>query len=109
MRFLVDNQLPTALARWISSTGAYADHVLDLGLEKKSDAELWSFCGSDGRIIVSKDADLILLANRPGDRGRFLWVRIGNCRTATLLARFTAAWPTIEAAFSAGQQIVELR
>jgi hypothetical protein len=30
MRFIVDNQLPTALARWLSARGGDAVHVLDI-------------------------------------------------------------------------------
>jgi len=52
---------------------------------------------------------VLLLANRPRDTGRLLWVRVGNCRTPILLARFAAAWPTVEGAFRSGQRIVELR
>jgi hypothetical protein len=48
------------------------------------------------------------LANRPKDEGRLLWVRIGNCRRETLLARFEAEWTGIEQAFASGQRIVLL-
>ena len=36
-RFLVDNQLPAALARWISAQGEQAEHVLPLGLPQAFD------------------------------------------------------------------------
>jgi predicted nuclease of predicted toxin-antitoxin system len=58
--------------------------------------------------VVSKDEDFFDLANRPGDTGRLLWVRMGNCRTAALLARFENAWPGIEESFGAGHRIVLL-
>jgi predicted nuclease of predicted toxin-antitoxin system len=32
MRFLIDAQLPPALARWLSSAGHDAEHVADIGL-----------------------------------------------------------------------------
>ena len=32
MRFLVDNQLPAALARWLTAQGHDAIHVLDVAL-----------------------------------------------------------------------------
>ena len=70
MRFLVDNQLPVALARWLAGTGSQADHVLDLHLQNATDTEIWSLSNADGRIIVSKDVDFLLLANRPHDTGR---------------------------------------
>ena len=36
-------------------------------------------------MVVSKDEDFLGLAMRPGDSGRLLWIRTGNCRTAPLL------------------------
>ena len=92
MKFLVDNQLPVALAKWMQSAGVQAQHVLDIGLEHATDADIWDHALTDGSIIVSKDDDFFLLANRANDVGRLLWVRVGNCRTNALLQRFTAAW-----------------
>jgi predicted nuclease of predicted toxin-antitoxin system len=108
MRFLVDNQLPVALARWLVSVGMQAEHVLDLGLEQASDSAIWALAIAQGSIVVSKDDDFLLLASRPRDTGRLLWVRVGNCRTPTLVSRFAVAWPTIENAFALGQRVVEL-
>ena len=104
----MDNQLPVALARWLAAQGTEAVHLLDLGLDSKPDTALWNRALSE-RIIISKDEDFFHLANRFGDTGRLLWVRIGNCRTAALLNRFAAEWPRIQQAFATGQRIVELR
>ena len=108
MKFIVDNQLPAALARWISARGEDAVHVLDLALDTTPDVDIWSRASAEGRIFVSKDEDFFHLANRADDTGRLLWVRIGNCRTAALLARFESAWPGIEQSFAAGHRIVLL-
>lgn len=40
MRFLIDEQLPTALARWIVSQGHDAQHVFDVGLGGASDVTI---------------------------------------------------------------------
>lgn len=108
MKFIVDNQLPVALARWLAER-ADAVHVLDYTLEAAPDVEIWKRALAEGRIVVSKDEDFFHLANRLGDLGRLLWVRVGNCRTVALLARFDAAWRSIEAEFMRGQRVVELR
>ncbi|MBU2807009.1 DUF5615 family PIN-like protein [Acidithiobacillus ferrooxidans F221] len=39
MQFLVDAQLPPALARWISAQGYSACHVADIGMASARDAE----------------------------------------------------------------------
>lgn len=42
MKFLIDNQLPPALARLIRlDLGAEAAHVADIGLRDATDTELW--------------------------------------------------------------------
>jgi len=51
--------------------GVQVEHVLDPGLEKASDSEIWALAGSQNTIAVSKEVDFFLLANRPGDPGRF--------------------------------------
>ena len=108
MKFLVDNQLPAALARWLAAQGADAVHVLDLGLDAAPDVAIWSHAAAEGRIVVSKDEDFFHLANRPGDSSSLLWVRLGNCRTDALLARFASAWAGIEQSFAGGHRIVIL-
>lgn len=108
MKFLVDNQLPVALARWLSDRGADAVHVLDLGLDTTADIGLWSRALGELRIVISKDEDFFHLAHRDGDVGRFLWVRMGNCRTAALIARFERDWPRIQQSFASGHRIVVL-
>jgi predicted nuclease of predicted toxin-antitoxin system len=63
---------------------------------------------ADARIVVSKDEDFLYLTSQPNDTGRFLWVRLGNCRNDALLASFSASFDTIVAAFDSGQSVVVL-
>ena len=105
----MDNQLPTALARWLAARGTDTVHVLDIGFDATPDSEIWARAIRELRVVVSKDEDFLHLANRIGDEGSLLWVRTGNCRTMALLARFKAEWSAIEQAFSSGQRVVELR
>lgn len=109
MKFLVDNQLPKALAEWLRQKGYHAQHVLERGQGQTDDRQLWNEALQENRIVVSKDEDFFLLATRPGNTGRLVWVRLGNCRTQHLLSQLDQAWPAIEAALQSGQEIVELR
>jgi predicted nuclease of predicted toxin-antitoxin system len=108
MRFLVDNQLPPSLARWLRDRGHDAEHVFESGLHLLDDRALWARALTDAWIVVSKNEDFLYLANQPGDAGRFLWVRLGNCRNDALLAAFSMSFDTITAAFDSGQSVVEL-
>ncbi len=40
-RFLVDNQLPAALARWLEGKGCVAEHVLAAQLAQSRDEIIW--------------------------------------------------------------------
>jgi predicted nuclease of predicted toxin-antitoxin system len=98
--------LPAALARWLRTKGADAIRVLDF--ETTKDQDIWSWASAEERIVVSKDEDFMHLAHQSPETGRLLWVRIGNCRRETLLARFEAAWVGVEQAFAAGNRVVLL-
>lgn len=109
MKFLVDNQLPLTLAAWLRKRGYDAAHVLERGEGQMNDRKLWKLALDEGRIVVSKDEDFFILATRPNDTGRLLWLRVGNCRTNPLLASLGSAWSGIEEAFQSGQRVVEVR
>jgi predicted nuclease of predicted toxin-antitoxin system len=78
-------------------------------MDEKSDAEIWVFAKSQDYVVISKDEDFVHLANRFGDTGKLLWVRIGNCRKRHLLSRFEQSISNIVAAFDQGTRIVEIR
>ena len=109
MKFLVDNQLPSALAHWLSAKGHDAVHVLDRGQGQADDRQIWSKAIAESRIVVSKDEDFFILATRPSDSGRLLWLRLGNCRTQHFLIKLDEAWPAIESVLASDQRIIEVR
>ena len=107
MRFLVDAQLPPALARRIESFGHIAEHVADRGLAKAADNEIRAQAIEAGAVIVTKDEDFAVrrvLHEGPA----IVWVRVGNTRRAELLRRFEAELPRIVAALERGETLVEL-
>jgi predicted nuclease of predicted toxin-antitoxin system len=105
---LIDNQLPVALARRLGELGHDVQHVVQVGLDEAADVDVWRRATADRRVVVSKDEDFVYLANRSGDQGRLIWVRLGNCRRAALIDAFERALPAIEEALGSGQRIVEL-
>lgn len=109
MKFLVDNQLPAALAEYLCKQGHDCQHVLDIGLDTATDIDICRHAEREDRVIISKDEDFLYLASRPGATTKFLWVRLGNCRTASLLTAFEKFWPMIESALKAGDRVIELR
>lgn len=109
MKFLVDNQLPAALARFLNSRGHDAQHVLDVHMDEAGDLDIWNYAVSQGRALVSKDEDFLHLANRPGASGMLVWVRLGNSRKLALLTAFDRALSDIVSALEEGQRIIEVR
>ena len=109
MNFLVDHQLPEALCGFLNEHGHRSDHVLGLRMDEASDLDIWNHITNSHQILISKDEDFLHLANRPGDTGRLLWVRVGNCRTQTLLQVFESRLPQVIQAFDQGLRVVEIR
>ena len=107
MRFVVDAQLPPALARRLESLGHAAEHVADRGMASGSDAAIRDYASSVGAAIVTKDEDFAirrLLADGPA----VVWLRVGNTRRATVLARVEAELPAIVAALERGETLIEI-
>ena len=57
MKFLIDAQLPPALAGWLREAGHEAEHVEDVDLRKADDRPIWNYALKAGAIIVTKDED----------------------------------------------------
>jgi predicted nuclease of predicted toxin-antitoxin system len=108
VRFVVDNQLPPRISRFLADRGHDAVHVSMIGLDTADDQSLWAWALRESRVLVSKDEDFVYLAHRRLDRGRLLWVRLGNCRREAILLAFDRSIETIVAAFESGERVVEL-
>jgi len=108
MRFLIDAQLPPALARWLTSKGREAEHVADVGLANAPDKEISNYAFAVGAVIVSKDDDFaqrrVLAAEGPA----VVWVRLPNTRRRELLLWFEGILPQIERALERGETLIEV-
>jgi len=109
VKFLIDNQLPAALAVYLRKKGVDCQHVLDVGLSEASDVDLCRYAAAHNRIIISKDEDFFYLGSNHKAQFQLVWVRLGNCRTADLLSAFERVWPKLEASLKAGERIIEIR
>ncbi|WP_159618917.1 DUF5615 family PIN-like protein [Ruania rhizosphaerae] len=109
MRFLVDAQLPPALARVLTARGHLAEHVTDIMRGDATDHELWAYALEHGAVLVTKDEDfstMVLLSDRAPV---VLWIRVGNTRRRTLLAWFEPLVDEIVRLVCDGQRLIELR
>lgn len=108
MRFLIDAQLPPALARWFTAKGHEAEHVGDRGMQAASDIEIWNYALSTSAAIVTKDEDFaqrqVLTENGPV----VVWIRLPNTRRRDLLAWFETVLPEVLAALARGETLIEV-
>ena len=108
MRWLVDAQLPPALAGWLTAEGHDARHVIDVGLAQATDADIWQHAADTAAVIVTKDEDFALRATLHAGGPQVVWVRYGNVRKAELLRKLVAVWPEVADAIARGESLVEL-
>jgi predicted nuclease of predicted toxin-antitoxin system len=109
MRFLVDAQLPPALARLLESHGHVAEHVADIGLRHADDFPIWAYALVHEAIVVTKDEDFPVRLQQTSSGPVVVWLRIGNCSRRALLQWFEPMLPQIESLIQLGERLVEVR
>lgn len=80
MRFLVDAQLPPALARWLVRQDHEAEHVSEVGLAETEDWTLWEQAVKRGAVIVIKNEDFALSRKLEPSGPAVIWIRLYNTR-----------------------------
>jgi predicted nuclease of predicted toxin-antitoxin system len=108
LRFLIDAQLPPALARYLSSLGHHAEHVVDLGLESASDRTIWMETQMRSAILISKDEDFVYLASRTKSGPQLIWLRLGNTSSIALIDRLKRSLPEILDGLRDGERVIEV-
>ena len=108
MRFLVDAQLPPALARRLAGQGHSAEHVGDIGMQAASDPAIWDFALRENVAIITKDEDFARRKVLTRGGPVVIWIRLPNTRRSDLLAWFDALLPMILSALQRGDTLIEL-
>ena len=108
MHFLVDAQLPPALARWLVDQGHAASHVFDLGLAQASDHLIWDQALRTDAVVLTKDEDFVVRRAIEQAGPRIVWVRFGNTTRPEILIRFAAHLPHIISALNNGEGLIEI-
>jgi predicted nuclease of predicted toxin-antitoxin system len=108
VRFLVDAQLPPALARQIVASGHEATHVADAGLLQAPDKRIWAHAIELDAVLITKDEDFVTMRALQMQGPAVVWVRVGNTTRRVLLARFATLLSQILAALERGETIVEI-
>ena len=109
MRWIIDAQLPPALAEFLRARGHEASHVQDVGLRDKTDNEIWNHALSHGCIIVTKDEDFALRAGVAKVSPPIIWLRLGNSSRRALLDWILPRIEAIEHNLQLGELLIEVR
>lgn len=109
MRFLIDAQLPPALARALSERGHLAEHVADVGLLSAADAEILRYAMEHDAVLITKDEDFPDLIVLGQAAPVVVWVRIGNTTRRGLLERFEPMIDQLVEKVEAGERLIEVR
>lgn len=109
MRFLIDTQLPAALAGWLREHGHQAEHVLEVGLAQSKDILVWRYAQEHGAVIITKDEDFAEWVRRSRPGPAVVWLRIGNSSKRVLLAWWEPLLPLIVQKLEENERLVEVR
>ncbi len=108
MKFLVDAQLPPALASWLRDAGHEAAHVEDAGLREGDDRRIWAHAQQTGAVIVTKDEDFAARAQQQSDGPMIVWLRVGNTTNRVLRSWIEPRLPGIVKLVEQGSRLVEV-
>lgn len=108
MKFLIDAQLPPALARWLREAGHDAVHVEDVGLREGDDRALWAYAVQMSAVILTKDEDFSARAQQQSEGPVIVWLRIGNTTNRVLREWFELRLPGIVQLAAQGGRVVEV-
>lgn len=82
MKFLFDANVSPALVGALEDLYPESRHVMDAGLERALDLEVWRYARDRGFVLVTRDSDFNHLALLHGAPPKVVWLRLGNCSTS---------------------------
>jgi len=109
VRFIVDAQLPPALARSLEAMGHQAEHVVEVEMRDATDHLIWKRAIETKAVIVTKDEDFVIRLTQETAVPPIVWLRIGNCSRRALMEWFNPLFPSILDCLNRGDRLVEVR
>jgi predicted nuclease of predicted toxin-antitoxin system len=109
VKYIVDAQLPPALARALRDRGVDAAAVREVELREADDSDIWRYAIENDAAIISKDEDFAERFLSSASAPVIIWLRVGNTSNRSLLAWLMPMWPEIASRIEAGDRLVEVR
>ena len=108
MKFLIDAQLPPALATWLEGRGHQASHIIATAGLGVTDAAIWETARREERVIVTKDRDFAIWAAARRQGPQVVWIRLGNATSGSLLSWLEPRWLEIETRLEEQVHLIEV-
>lgn len=110
MKLLVDQNLPARLLPQLQAQFPGSVHVNEVGLGGARDIEIWNYALRGAFDIMSRDADMALLAVRKVGDVCVVWVRLGNLPLRALLQRIAGQLHEVhEMLKTRSMRVIEIR
>lgn len=107
MRFLLNMNIPRALARALAEHGHSARHAGDIGMAGAADLTIVEEAARSGENIITHDLDygpLLALSGRAAPS--VIILRLRDCRPDNLADQLARALPQVEASLARGAIVV---
>ena len=105
----LDAQLSPAIAPWVATTIGVEAHALrDVGLRDATDREIYLAARRAGAVVVTKDADFVLLQGQLGPPPKVIWLRCGNTSNARLKEILIKTFPRARLLLEGTESLVEI-
>jgi predicted nuclease of predicted toxin-antitoxin system len=109
LKFIIDAQLPPALAQWLCEQGHSAKHVQDVGLREADDSPIWHYALAQDAIVLTKDEDFAGRVRQSRKTPVIVWLRVGNCSNRALREWLFPLLPDVLREIESGQRFIEVR
>lgn len=110
VKLLFDENLSVRVLECLSNVYPGSQHVGRVGLQGKTDREIWDFAAAQGYAVVSKDNDFRQLSFLHGAPPKVIWLSVGNAGTDTIAGLLERSSSRIEQfAKSADDSLLVLR
>ena len=88
MKLLADVGVSWRVVEWLRATGHDATHLIELGLERLPDPDIFALAATEQRVLITFDLDFGEIAARSGQKQPSVIVfRLANTRPTNVIAR----------------------
>lgn len=107
MRFLADMGVSRSVAAWLRASGHDAVHLLDRGLERLTDADVFALAVQEGRVLLTFDLDFgEIMAFGSGPATGVILFRLQDARSPRVQERLAVCLAQASEALQAGAIVV---